>query len=508
MAVAYRKNKNTELFRDLQTHVGVTSAQNFIPLYTRIFELNATNWNRVNLEHAWELQSIESRSSKIYTATVRSATATRSVEVFFKMSPLIDPSKYLTGSYEEYDFTLPTLDKAPHPKMGDVNNVAYIDAFFNYLTSRMLHEHGFSHGVDFYGSFLGIKTNFIYTVEDDAQFCMQHSFFKSNKDKLFSLNIDLPEKQKIEIGEDVDIEVEEVVVDSYQPCAKVDDVVCVELPSSLKLKGHSQCSSASSNTDRDAESYSDSDSLDSGQILEATIFKFPVQVIALEACKETLDSLLDHMTAPEMTSALMQIIMMLITYQKVYKFTHNDLHTNNVMYLPTTDEFLYYYVNGTSYKVPTYGKIYKLIDFGRAIYSYGANRFVSDSFSPHGDAATQYNIEPYLDPGKPVLDANYSFDLCRLACSLIDCIPEEETYKPLFDLVESWCLDDKGRNVLYKQNGEERYPYFKLYKMIARTVHKHVPLTQLKREIFQQYVVKKKSIKGLKIMNIDEMPEL
>jgi hypothetical protein len=138
--------------------------------------------------------------------------------------------------------------------------------------------------------------------------------------------------------------------------------------------------------------------------------------------------------------------------------------------------------------VPTYGRIYKIIDFGRAIYTFEGERFVSDSFHPDGDAATQYNIEPFLDESKPVLEPNYSFDLCRLACSMLDIIPDDT---PVYELVEEWCLDDKKRNVLYKKNGEERYPDFKLYKMIARTVHAHTPEAQLTKPIFKTYVTKK-----------------
>ena len=38
--------------------------------------------------------------------------------------------------------------------------------------------------------------------------------------------------------------------------------------------------------------------------------------------------------------------MMLITYQKVFKMTHNDLHTNNIMYIETEKKFLIYKYNG------------------------------------------------------------------------------------------------------------------------------------------------------------------
>ena len=46
------------------------------------------------------------------------------------------------------------------------------------------------------------------------------------------------------------------------------------------------------------------------------------------------------------------------------------------------------------------------------------------------------------------------------------------------------CLDDNGKNILYKSNGEERYPDFKLYKMISRKCTKHTPEVQLERTHF------------------------
>ena len=42
------------------------------------------------------------------------------------------------------------------------------------------------------------------------------------------------------------------------------------------------------------------------------------------------------------SSALFQVIMSLIAYQKAFSFTHNDLHTNNVVYNKTEKKFLYY----------------------------------------------------------------------------------------------------------------------------------------------------------------------
>ena len=76
-----------------------------------------------------------------------------------------------------------------------------------------------------------------------------------------------------------------------------------------------------------------------------TIDKFPVTLIAMEKCNDTLDVLIEneYFETDEMWFAmLMQIIMTLIIYQKAFTFTHNDLHTNNVMYIETELEYIDY----------------------------------------------------------------------------------------------------------------------------------------------------------------------
>ena len=71
--------------------------------------------------------------------------------------------------------------------------------------------------------------------------------------------------------------------------------------------------------------------------------------------------------------------------------------------------------------------------------------------------------------------------------------------------IHRWCLDDSKKNILYKKNGEERYPNFKLYKMIARTVHHHTPQEQLEFPFFKQYMIAKTEIVA-ECMDIDVIP--
>jgi hypothetical protein len=214
----------------------------------------------------------------------------------------------------------------------------------------------------------------------------------------------------------------------------------------------------------------------------------------------------------EYAAILFQVIMILITYQKCFAFTHNDLHTNNIMFTRTSVEYIDYIYRDKSYRVPTYGHIFKIIDFGRAIYKFKGKSYMSDSFDKGGDAHTQYNCEPFFDEKKKRIEPNPSFDLCRLGCSIYDFILDENT--DLNDIDEfqrtilRWCTDDRGKNILYKKSGEDRYPDFKLYKMIARTVHEHTPEAQLADPFFSRF-----QYNGLKIkngesitINIDDLP--
>jgi hypothetical protein len=161
------------------------------------------------------------------------------------------------------------------------------------------------------------------------------------------------------------------------------------------------------------------------------------------------------------------------------------------MYSATNERFITYKYNNEYFKVPTFGRIYKIIDFGRSIYRFNNQTYCSDSFSKTGDASTQYNCEPFFDENKPRIDPNQSFDLCRLGCSIYDFIIEDDNDTSSFNdfqqIVYEWCLDDNNKNILYKRNGEERYPQFKLYKMIARNVHNHKPTEQLNKPYFSHY---------------------
>jgi len=565
MEFSYQKNNNVDLFESFMNFdlLNMSHVQNYIPLYRNFFSLNETNFNHINLNHSLKLTKVLEKNSEnkyLVVAENKDGEATER-NVFFKLIPLIDPTKYITSKYDSSDNNLLKLpsfidDTLGSAKVRDSNNAAYVDSFFTYLTSFMLHECGFIHGVNFYGSYLGMKNDFMFNVVDDIEYLRDCKSFHENRGVLYNFdstfqfdlmnrdtrdykepitfslgnddnNIALPDIEDMEIGIFDGVFAQEtsstmcgmdISTSLLYDSPDVESTTVASRHSSSTTRGSSRCSSRSSNTSvagsvSNKSEYStecSSMSIASEDAAFIKIQSFPIQVVALEQCEQTLDAFITscRISDEEYGSIVAQIIMILITYQKVFGLTHNDLHTNNIMYVKTDRQYVFYKHDGRHYKVPTFGKVYKIIDYGRAIYKFRGTLLCSDSYHPKGDAATQYNFEPYFDSNKARVEPNFSFDLCRLGCALYDMLmdgldDEESKKSPIVEIMTGWCLDDKGRNILYKNNGEERYPDFKLYKMIARTVHNHMPCDEIKNSYFEKYHISKKKINKQKVMNLD-----
>ena len=88
--VFYKKNKNSTFLQELETVLDISGAQNYVPLYSRFFVLNASNWNNINLENDYELTSIQQANYNIASGTLQNNTT---LPIFLKYSPLLDPLK-------------------------------------------------------------------------------------------------------------------------------------------------------------------------------------------------------------------------------------------------------------------------------------------------------------------------------------------------------------------------------------------------------------------------------
>ena len=144
----YKKNKNENLFRELEDYLEVSDIQNYYPLYKNFFSLNETNYNVISLNHKYHLESFTSKESRnVLSGIIKSESdELKNTNIFCKFSPLLDPLKTLTGKYNDIDFILPSLnnDELCIPKLIDTNNNSYVDTFLhiyqaNYIIIIIFH---------------------------------------------------------------------------------------------------------------------------------------------------------------------------------------------------------------------------------------------------------------------------------------------------------------------------------------------------------------------------------
>lgn len=515
----------------------LSGVQAYYPIYKLFSDYNPSNYNST-FETNFTIASP--------THVMDSSNTLHEKPIFFKYGPLLDPCHYLIGKYKHQNHHMPCYSSEV-TKINNIHNATYVDNFCYFLISKILHSHNFFHAIDYYGSYLAYQKEYKIDIIDDLEYIQGYDFFHENLSKLFhtsvfqhtQFNHHNSRKNKpvlnFDDNDNDDLQLDFETLDESTHDESIDGIELVyENDNMLSNSNHDNDDSDNSvisvsddendENDEDSEN-SDNDDSSTGddlaseevssveeEPLYAYIYNFPVQMICMEKCEDTFDSLLhqDVLDEDSARSAIFQVIMILLSLQKAFKFTHNDLHTNNIMYSKTDHEFIYYIYKDQVYKVPTFGRIFKIIDFGRAIYTFNNMVFCSDSFEEGGDGHGQYNTEPFFDSSKKRIDPNFSFDLCRLGCSIYDFVIDSEMSLNDMDgfqkLVVEWCTDDDGKNILYKKNGDERYPNFKLYKMIARLVHKHTPSKQLQNPFFQTYLDKGIPENTLTVLNLDEIP--
>ena len=481
-----------------------------------------------------------SESLNIGTLSVQKNSETMDVSVYQKKIPLIDPFQWL--KYKETS-VLPFDWNKQNKEVLDPENQAYIDTLGSSLVSKLSTLYNSPHFCKFYGCFRAVENVYKYDLSDDLEDIRFTNWFWSAIDeKEFVLN--MVEKSSGRA----------LTLDEIKELMKPDDEYLEDSDSesgsdSQESRDSDTSESNSSmetpNTVHDLEEVSlDDKSVDSDTIIlkkktsnhssinsdysndsvyddydiYVEIQNMPVVVMYIEKCQGTLDELIDNENAPADTfekevlwcAWLFQIIAALCQLQGDLRLTHNDLHTNNVLWKTTTEEFLYYKDSlGRSWKVPTYGRIFTIIDYGRAIFSINNFFCISSDYQDGNNAAGQYNFGPLEDFDEPKVLPNKNFDLSRLACSLVRglypynpaakeggaIITKEkgwivrETNHPLFNLLWTWLKSKNGENILEKEDGREKFPGFDLYIEIAHNVNDALPRLQFAHPAMKQFLV-------------------
>ena len=456
------------------------------------------------------------------------------------------------------------------------NNQAYVDTVANFVLSRFRERNLLPHLVLYYGAYTAISKSYRYQLTGEYDSYRQYRWFweglKKHKSRLTLSYHDSEQKDQTfyqRLYEDITrcpVEDEllslssssstssftsnmtasstesrksssSITLDDIDGLMDIQDEKSVLPESTLQplieeintLDGVEECvtfqqESESEESDGSSESESDSDSWMDDVDICAEVPNLPVMMILQEAQQGSMDELLDLdvLDGNKQGSAewekrwiawLFQVVATLAFLQNAVSFTHNDLHTNNILWRTTDKPYLYYRLKDkTIWRVPTYGKIFCLIDFGRSIFRIGKHQWISDDHYPNEDAAGQYNYGPFYDKKQPKVEPNPAFDLCRLSVSLLSGLYDEpppkkkgkkvrimseegswrvyETQSTLYNLLWAWTLDNAGRTVYENRHGEERFEGFDLYIHIAHHVHGAVPSEQLHRPLFQGFVWK------------------
>jgi hypothetical protein len=422
-------------------------------------------------------------------------------EVHIKQSAILSPIKWMKGDYgtavglpSTKAMSVETTDKIQSP-----HNSAYVGSLFAALLSHT----GSLHFPKVYGVFSGIAKKHTFDISDDYEELAERPWFPQNIGTVFQLQLaehispssefhhSRSRRTELEMGgettignvEEVDgiVESGEVGIADIHPVFEEDGGMGDDASdsSSVSTSYVFEVRSCSCSTEDDEDEIDD----DEDQFAWATISNVPVQLTVMERCDGTLYELM--CLEPDTTKHVAwvtQVLFALCFAQRTMGFTHNDLHTNNIMYVKTAKEHVWYNLDGNVFKVPTYGHIVKIIDFERGVGSVrlvGMKQpkvFMSDNFAVNEDAGGQYNVEPFYSSKHECIKPNTSFDCVRMAtCLFWDLFPEGPEHKeyltnPIFNTLIRWLTQEDGTSILFgKENAtHERYHGFHLYKAIAR----------------------------------------
>ena len=88
-------------------------------------------------------------------------------------------------------------------------------------------------------------------------------------------------------------------------------------------------------------------------------------------------------------SFVFQLFTAIININKIFGIKHNDLHLGNIMIINTKKKFIYYKLDNILFKIPTFGYIIKIIDWGRATYNFKGLKGKNTIFNCDGECFGQ-----------------------------------------------------------------------------------------------------------------------
>ena len=468
LQVEKKRYKNVEKFLCC-SHIELEHIQSYFPSSVND-SIKFSKWNTIILNN--RLIDVISEKQNSYSGIIDCSGIYNQIEFHIKSTPIIEPrtffnykssnaSHLVPGNYRKWRNTI--------DKIHSCDNSAYIDTLCSVYLSR-LKEFGLT---PHYGSIYGIYSGVMKDYQED----ITEEYSIINEDNWL---ISCIQKNKIKIkhiyprqinNNNNTYNLEVCDLDEYAIDAPDGIVPCIEEDDDTK---------------------------------HIIIYpEVPVQIVFMEKFDITLDNLLKDsinrvriptrfsfvryirqiLVINKLKAWIFQILAGLYCANKHIYFVHNDLHVQNVMGKKTNNKYIYYQLSDNIYKIPTYGYIMNIIDFGRSTFKINNQLYIGDVFDENGDAGGQYYPNCGIQP-------HPAFDLARLACSFVEDL--DDSLWPTKDdlnkydigcLINNWTYDDNGYSLLDIEG-------FELYIHIAKHFRKKTPETMLGHYTFNSYIFK------------------
>jgi hypothetical protein len=477
-----------------ETYWNTANLQPFFPPIERLFKTTTLeNASEYGIRFPNEVSAIMGEN------TIKTSQG-EVLEIHRKNSMVLSPFKWMQGDYGKV-LGLPNSSEESllvHRKLQNPDNSAYVGA----IISAALSHSGCRHFPKVYGVFTGMSRAHTIDISDDYADLCERSWFSTNIGKTFEIKLSdsvnkvsdfnhtRGARPSLLLSED---EVDLGNVETLEGIPASDEMATMNQVFKEEAETDDDSSDNSSVSTSyifavescDCESFGDEEEEEEEEeepFAWATFTNVPVQTTVMERCEGTLYKLCSLTPEPEKHLAWVAQTMFALAFAQChFAFTHNDLHSNNVMYIPTAEEFLYYTCEGALYRVPTFGYLIKIIDFERGTASVKlagmkeAKLFMSDHFLSDEEAGGQYNFGMCYNSKYKEIKPNASFDLVRLATSMFwDLFPDgpdgDYADNLLFKLFVKWLTLEDGTSVLFGKTEprHDRFHGFDLYKAIAR----------------------------------------
>lgn len=526
------------------------------------------------LAEPYTIQAVDVSGKKLHVAE-----RAEPIPMYMKVVHLLDPQNFMKSHEGYVDVPSPTFWNFGHGDLRFHHNKAYTEALAYHYASTIGIETGVPHYVGWLGSVRAFAEEYKYDMDVDFEtyrfrrWFWEHydagwydirledketgavltkeeleSLYRPDADALTdtsTVSSDEEDEEDKEEGEDMEdgavseFSFEELDVDVAMDMATAGaGFHTIGIDASAELESITSFSVASSaselptpRTALDGQSHKPYSADDGDESMEsiteryncyAVLRKMPVLITFLEAQDGVLDHELEICGEPsaerdaQWLAWIFQVVAALAVLQERLGLTHNDLHTNNILWQATDQEFLYYRwgPSGQHYRVPTYGRVLKIIDFGRAIYM-GADKktvMISSDYYDSNDAAGMYNFGPMTCDDEPQRMPNRAFDLALFTCSalrslfyvnpepveggaVLSVTPEglagpwtvRASASPLFNLLWSWVVGKDKRSIFETEDGCERWEGFGLYIGLAEHAVAGVPADQFKKEWVREF---------------------